>query len=111
VTHYLPLYFPEAERYLHSTRAEWWTQLLLLVPCPAAVLSYSPEELLQAARRVRGQKVDKARWLNDFYESARTSIGLPVKANSEAIRMFRVVLQQYLHLCRLRQELEQQVLA
>lgn len=36
VTHVLPLYFPEAERYLHSSRAEWGTQLLLLAPCPAA---------------------------------------------------------------------------
>lgn len=110
VTHYLPLYFPEAERYLHSTRAEWWTQLLLFVPCPAAVLNYSPEEFLQAARRLRGHKIDKTRWLNDFYKAARTSIGLPVAENSEAIQMFRVVLQQYLHLCRLRQDLEQQVL-
>jgi hypothetical protein len=25
VTHHLPLYFPEAERYLHSSRAEWFT--------------------------------------------------------------------------------------
>ncbi len=27
VTHHLPLYFPEAERYLHSSRAEWFTDL------------------------------------------------------------------------------------
>lgn len=32
VTHYLPQYFPEAERYLHSSRAEWFTELLLLTP-------------------------------------------------------------------------------
>jgi len=32
VTHYLPLYFPEAEAYLHSTRAEWFT------PTPAVAL-------------------------------------------------------------------------
>jgi hypothetical protein len=38
VTHHLPLYFPEAERYLHSTRAEWFTELLLLTPCPARPL-------------------------------------------------------------------------
>ena len=37
VTHHLPLYFPEAERYLHSSRAEWFTDLLQLTPCPAAV--------------------------------------------------------------------------
>jgi len=111
VTRYLPLYFPEAERYLHSTRAEWWTQLLLLVPCPAAVLSYSAEKFLQAARRLPGQKIDKTRWLTDFYEAARTSIGLPVPEDSEAIRMFRAVLNEYLHLCRLRQGLEEQVVA
>ena len=29
LTHHLPLYFPEAERYLHSSRAEWFTELLL----------------------------------------------------------------------------------
>ncbi len=111
VTHYLPLYFPESERYLHSTRAEWWTQLLLLAPCPAAVSKYSLEEFLQTARRLPGQKIDKTRWLADFYQAARNSIGLPVVEDSEAIRMFRVVLNEYLHLCRLRQELEEQVVA
>jgi hypothetical protein len=35
LTHHLPLYFPEAERYLHSSRAEWFTELLLFTPCPA----------------------------------------------------------------------------
>ena len=111
MTHYLPLYFPEAERYLHSTRAEWGTQLLLLVPCPAVVLSYSLPQFLQAARRLPGQKIDKTRWLTDFYQTARNSIGLPVAEDSEAIRMFRLVLNQYLHLCRLRRELEEQIVA
>jgi hypothetical protein len=36
ITHHLPLFFPEAERYLHSSRAEWFTALLLFAPCPAA---------------------------------------------------------------------------
>jgi transposase len=49
VTHYLPLYFPEAERYLHSSRAEWFTQLLLLAPCPAAVRRYSKRAFVVAA--------------------------------------------------------------
>jgi len=92
VTHYLPLYFPEAERYLHSSRAEWFTQLLLLAPCPAAVLKRSQEEFIAVARRLDAHKKDKARWLADFYQTARTSIGLPVAEDSEAIRMFRVVL-------------------
>lgn len=109
LTHYLPLYFPEAERYQHSSRAEWWTRLMLLVPCPAAVRKYSQEEFVAAARRLEAHKKDKTRWLADFYQTACTSIGLPVPEGSEAIRMFRLVLQEYLHLCRLRDELEQQV--
>jgi len=110
-THYLPLYFPEAERYLHSTRAEWFTQLLLLAPCPAAVLKHSLENFLQAARSLEGHKNDKARWLSDFYETARTSVGLPVTEDSQAIAMFRLILHQYLQLCRVRRHLEQQAVA
>ena len=49
VTHYLPLYFPEAERYLHSSRAEWFTDLLLFTPCPAAVRRYSKAAFVAAA--------------------------------------------------------------
>jgi len=68
VTHHLPLYFPEAERYLHSSRAEWFTDLLLLTPCPAAVRRYSKPAFIAAVRaQVGGRKVDKARWLADFY--------------------------------------------
>ena len=92
LTHYLPLYFPEAERYQHSSRAEWWTRLMLLAPCPAAVLKYSQEEFIAVARRLDAHKKDKTRWLADFYQTARTSIGLPVPEGSEAIRMFRLVL-------------------
>jgi transposase len=68
VTHHLPLYFPEAERYLHRSRAEWFTDLLLLTPCPMAVRRYSKAAFIAAVReRVGGRKVDKARWLADFY--------------------------------------------
>jgi len=108
-THYLPLYFPEAERYCHSSRAEWFTQLLLLTPCPAAVLAYGKLEFIDRASKIVGRKVDKQRFLADFYESARSSIAVPVAADSEAIAMFGLVLEQYLALCRLRQKLEKQV--
>ena len=49
LTHYLPLYFPEAERYLHSSRAEWFTELLLFTPCPAAVRTYTKTAFVAAA--------------------------------------------------------------
>ena len=74
VTHHLPLYFPEAERYLHSSRAEWFTELLLFTPCPAAVRRYTKAAFVAAAReQIGGRKVDKARWLADFYDTAATA--------------------------------------
>lgn len=68
MTHYLPLYFPEAERYAHSTRAAWLTELLLFTPCPAAVLHCTNDEFVAKARTLGGGKGkhDKSRWLADF---------------------------------------------
>lgn len=106
VTHHLPLYFPEAERYLHRSRAEWVTDVLRLTPCPAAVRQYSKAAFIAAARvQVAGRKTDKTRWLADFYETAGRSVALPVRADSVAISMFRVVLEEYQQLCRRRKAL------
>jgi len=108
-THYLPLYFPEAEQYSHSSRAEWFTQLLILAPCRAAVAKYSETEFRKAARKIGGAKTDKMRWLTDFHRTALDSIGLPVSEESEAIRMFRLVLGEYLAVCKLRARLEKEI--
>jgi len=105
-THFLPLYFPEAELFAGTTRAEWFVQLLLLTPCPAAVVRRSKATFIRLASKIKGRKVDKVRWLGDFYEAARTSIGLPVGEDSEAMRMFRLVLEQYAALIALRRRLE-----
>jgi transposase len=110
LTHHLPLYFPEAERYLHSSRAEWFTELLLFTPCPAAVRRYSKSAFVKAAtEQLTGRKVDKARWLSDFYDTACGSVGVPVSDTSDAIRMFRVVLEEYRALCQRRKQLEAEV--
>jgi transposase len=111
LTHHLPMYFPEAERYLHSSRADWFTELLLVTPCPAAVRRYSKAAFISAVcERVGGRKVDKARWLADFYDTAATSLGLPVGEDTEAMRMFRFVLEEYLQLCRRRKQLEADII-
>jgi len=107
MTHYLPLYFPEAAKYFHSSRAAWFTSLLMTFPNPAAVLKYSREGFIKAAQAVSGRKVNKAAWLRDFYENARESISLPVPEESEAIRMFRLVLQEHQDLCRMRRAIEE----
>ena len=109
VTHYLPLYFPEAEQYSHSSSAEWLTQLLILAPCRAAGAKYTEAEFRKVARKIGGAKTDKMRWLNDFYRTAMSSVGLPVVEESEAIRMFRVVLGEYLAVCKLRAQLEKEI--
>ena len=95
LTHYLPLYFPEAEPYLVSTRAAWWVQLLRLTPCPQAVLAYTKADFIGAAWGLPGAKTDKHRWLGDFYETARRSVALPVAPEAAAIRMFQLVLDEY----------------
>jgi Transposase len=49
VTHHLPLFFPEAEQYLHASRAAWFPEVLRLTPCPAAVRRYSKPAFIAAA--------------------------------------------------------------
>jgi transposase len=51
--------------------------------------------------------VGKQRLLEDIYRTAQSSIGLPVGSDSEAVAMFRTVLGQMIHLCQLRDQLEQ----
>jgi hypothetical protein len=54
---------------------------------------YSCAEFVEAASvHVRGQKADRRRWLADFYATAAASVGIPVSEDSEAVRMFRLLL-------------------
>lgn len=106
MTHYLPLYFPEAQKYFTCSRAQGFSSFLLRFPNPASVLKYSKEEFLRIAWDIAGRKVNKTAWLTDYYLTALESIGLPVEEESEAIRMFRLVLQEHLSLCRMRTAIE-----
>ena len=108
MTHYLPLYFPEAERYYTNSRAQWFTQLLHRFPCPAAITRYSREAFEQEAWTIVGRKVNKHGFLHDFYVTASQSVGLPVSEESEAIQMFRVILTEHQQLCATRAAIEQQ---
>ena len=53
-----------------------------------------------------GRKVSKARLLGDIFETAKTSIGLPIPVDAPAIRMFRLVIAQARSLIRQRDEIE-----
>ncbi len=37
LTHYLPLYFPEIERYYHASRSEWLLAFLQVSPRPLSL--------------------------------------------------------------------------
>lgn len=107
MNHYLPLYFPEVEKYFHSSRAQWFTSFLYHFPTPSSVLKYDFEDFVQAAGRVSGRKVKKNLWLADFYETAKSSIGLPIEENSQAIQMFRIILKEHQDLCHQMQAIQQ----
>ena len=92
MTHFLPLYFPEAEKYMGSTRAEWLSDFLFAFPVPASIIGYGKEEFIEKARSLAGKKVNKRMWLTDVYHTASESIGLPVSEDSESVAMFHIVL-------------------
>lgn len=104
--HYLPLYFPEIERFRHNSRSEWFFIFLDRFPVPAAILELSRDQFIEAASPLIGRKVAKIRILGDIYETARTSIGLPVGADSPAVVMYRLVIAHIRQLIQQRDEIE-----
>lgn len=83
LNHYLPLYFPEAEKYFCSTRANWFAKFFYEFPCPSAITRYSLEEFINKSSKLAGRKVDKTNWLKDVYKTAENSIGLPISCESK----------------------------
>jgi transposase len=108
LTHYLPLYFPEAERFQGNSRSDWFLAFLEKFPTPGSITVLSKEAFIEAAWDVVGRKVSKPRLLADLYETARTSVGLPVALDSPAVAMFRMVLAEARSLVRQRDAIEVQ---
>lgn len=92
LTHYLPLYFPEVDRFRHNSRSDWFFAFLDRFPTPACITALSKEAFIAAAWDVVGRKVAKAQLLGDIYETAHSSIGLPVPPDAPAVSMFRLVI-------------------
>jgi hypothetical protein len=65
------------------------------------------EDLVQEACTVVGSKVSKQWLLEDIYRTAQSPIGIPVTETSEAVAIFRVMLEEMLRLCQLRDQLEE----
>jgi transposase len=108
LTHYLPLYFPEAARFAGNSRSDWFLAFLEAFPTPASVTAFTKDVFIDAAWDVVGKKVSKARLLGDIYETAASSIGLPIPLDSAAITMFRLVLAEGRSLIRQRDLIESQ---
>ena len=106
LTHCLPLYFPEMDRYWHTSRSEWFIRFLLRFPLPTSICALEQEEFIDQAWGVVGRKVGKRALLEEIYELAHRSAALPVKEESPAIEMFRLQLRRYLKLCEQRADLE-----
>lgn len=92
LTHYLPLYFPEADRFHRSSRGDWFFAFLERYPSPHLISAMDRAAFIAEAWDVVGRKVAKERLLTDIYETAKTSVGLPVGPHSDAVSMFRLVL-------------------
>ena len=111
LTHYLPLYFPEADRFHRSSRSDWFFAFLELFPSPHFIAALDREAFIEAAWDVVGRKVGKERLLADIYATATRSIGLPVAPDSDAISMFRMVLAEGRSLIAQRNQIEARAVA
>jgi transposase len=106
LTHYLPLYFPEIERFRHNSRGDWFFAFLDRFPTPGSITVLSREAFVAAAWDVVGRKVSKERLLGDIYETAKASVGLPIPADAPAVQMFRLVIAEARSLIRQRGVIE-----
>jgi len=106
LTHYLPLYFPEVERFRHNSRGEWFFAFLDRFPTPASATAMGRKAFVEAAWTLVGRKVSKARLLADIYRTAQSSIGLPIALDGPAIAMFRMIIAEMRSLIRQRDQIE-----
>lgn len=104
--HYLTLYFPEMERYFHNSRSEWFCRFLLKFPTPGSITRYRQTTFVKRAWDVVGRKVAKQRFLEELYETATSSIGLPIEPTSLSVSTFKLQLDRYLALTLQRSKLE-----
>lgn len=107
LTHYLPLYFPEIARFAGNSRSDWFLALIERFPTLGSITSLGCEAFTTEAWPLVGRKVSKARLINDIYETASTSIALPVPEDAVAIAMFRMIIAQARSLIQQRNRIEE----
>ena len=109
MTHYLPLYFPEAECFIASSRSEWFLDVFRFAPCPAAVLKYTKATFIKKTVKNAGHPTIRRKLVGEYYETAKNSAGLPVEPGSLTVQMFQAVLDEYIRLAQRRRQLEKQL--
>lgn len=107
LTHYLPLYFPEIARFAGNSRSDWFLALIERFPTPGSITVLGREAFAAEAWPLVGRKVSKAALINDIYETACSSIALPVPADAAAIAMFRMIIAQARSLIQQRNRIEE----
>lgn len=86
------MYFPEIDRFRHDSPTDWFFPFLDRFLTPASITALSKEAFVAGAWDLVGRKAAKAQVLGDIYETAHSSIGLPVPPDAPAVSMFRLVI-------------------
>ena len=108
MTHYLPLYFPEIERYFDGAHADWFARFMLRFPTAASIRQFTGDDFRKQAWELVGRKVNKQAWLAQLYPCALGSIGLPVAEDSIEVQSLRLQLRRYQQLVEQRDALAEQ---
>src|SRR3546814_20956288 len=61
LTHYLPLYFPEIERFAGNSRSDWFLAMIERFPTPGSIASIGREDFTEQVWPLIGRKGSKAR--------------------------------------------------
>ena len=106
LTHHLPLYSPEADRFHRSSRSDWFFAFLERYPSTHFITAMEQDVFIADTWDVVGRKVSKERLLADIYKTAESSVGLPIAPDSDAVRVFRLVLGEGRNLIAQRNQIE-----
>ncbi len=107
LTHYLPIYFPKADRFHRSSRGDSFLAFLQAFHSPHMIAAMDKDAFVEAAWPVIGRRVGKAALLAVIYETSKSSVAFPVAPDSDAIRIFRLILAQARSLVQQRNTIEE----
>ena len=90
-----------------NSRSDWFLALIERFPTPTSITSLGREAFVAEAWSLVGRKVSKARLINDIFETACSSVALPIAEDAVAVSMFRMIIGQGRSLIRERNRIEQ----